>query len=83
MLPLPEYDNLTYKDLVEEALALMPGYDPSWTNHNPSDPGITLIELFAWLAEMLVYRTNRISDTQKIVFLKLLRGPEWKAGADL
>lgn len=82
-LPLPNLDDRTYADLVEEARALIPTYDPSWTNHNPSDPGITLIELFAWLTEMLIYRANRVPDQHLITFLKLLNGPDWQAGTDL
>jgi Baseplate J-like protein len=82
-LPLPNLDDRTYADLMEEARALIPTYDPSWTNHNPSDPGITLVELFAWLTEMLIYRANRVPDQHRIPFLKLLNGPEWRPGPDL
>ena len=28
---------------------------PEWTNFNRSDPGVTLLELFSYLAEMLAY----------------------------
>lgn len=82
-LPLPNLDDRTYADLLEEARSLIPGLYPRWTNHNPSDPGITLIELFAWLTEMLIYRTNRVPDDHLLVFLKLLNGPDWLPGPDL
>ena len=82
-LPLPNLDDRTYADLVEEARALIPTYDSSWTDHNPSDPGITLIELFAWLVEMLIYRANRVPDQHLITFLKLLNGPGWRVSTDL
>src|SRR5262249_13064007 len=49
----------------------------AWTDYNPSDPGITLVELFAWLAEMLVYRANQVTDAHVIAFLRLLGGPDW------
>ena len=68
---------------MEEARALISTYDPAWTNHNPTDPGITLIELFAWLTEMLIYRANRVPDQHVRVFLKLLNGPDWQPGSDL
>lgn len=71
-LTIPNLDDLTYNDLVEEALALLPRYAPEWTNHNPSDPGITLIELLAYFTEMLIYRVNRITNDNKINYLKLL-----------
>ena len=82
-LPLPNLDDRTYADLVQEARSLILTYDPSWTNHNPSDPGITLIELFAWLTEQLIYRANRIPDQHVRIFLKLLNGPDWQPGSDL
>ena len=44
-LNVPNLDNRTYDDLVEEALGMLPRYAPGWTNHNASDPGITIIEL--------------------------------------
>lgn len=77
-LQLENLDDRTYKDLVEEALSMIPNYAPGWTNHNPSDPGITLIEMFAYLTEIMIYRLNRVSDDNVRSFLKLLNGLEWK-----
>lgn len=71
-LSLPNLDDRTYADLVGEARALIPSMYPAWTDHNPTDPGIVLIELFAWLSEMLLYRINRIPDENYWTFLKLL-----------
>ncbi len=82
-LPLPNLDDRTYEDLVQEALGLIPTYAPEWTNHNPSDPGITLIELFAYLSEMLLYRLNRVTDANKLNFLRLINGPDWKPSEPL
>ena len=76
-LDLPNLDDRTYDDLMAEALRLIPLYAPEWTNHNPSDPGITLIELFAYLSEQLIYRQNRITDAARWQFIKLLNGSEW------
>jgi len=77
-IPLPNLDDRTYDDLVQEGLKLIPTYAPEWTNHNPSDPGITLVELFAYLTEMLNYRLNRVTDANKLAFLKLINGSEWQ-----
>ena len=77
-LTLPNLDDRRYADLVEEARALIPTHAPEWTNHNPSDPGITLIELFAWLTEMQIYRLNRITDNNIRTFLRLLNGRDWQ-----
>lgn len=71
-LPIPNLDDKTFDELFEEARSLIPRYAPAWTDHNFSDPGITFIDLFAWLAEMQMYRLNRINDQHKLKFLKLL-----------
>jgi hypothetical protein len=76
-IELPNLDDRTYEDLVQEALTLIPSYAPDWTNYNPSDPGITLIELFAYLSEMLIYRLNRVTDDNQYTFLKLLN-EDWQ-----
>ncbi|MFT3767551.1 MAG: baseplate J/gp47 family protein [Minicystis sp.] len=72
-IDLPDLDKRTYADLVEEAQGSIHLLYPDWTDHNPSDPGITLIELFAWLTEMVLYRTNRVTDRSYEVFLRILR----------
>lgn len=71
-IPLPNLDDRTYADLVAETRSLIPRYAPTWTDHNVSDPGITLIELFAWLTEALIYRLNRIPQASEARFLELL-----------
>src|SRR5512142_1709638 len=83
VLPLPDLDDRTFADLVDEARARIVTDDPGWTNHNVSDPGITLIELFAWLTEMLVYRADQVPDRHVRSFLKLLNGPDWIPGDDV
>lgn len=82
-LKLPNLDDRRYKDLMEEARGLIPTYAPDWTNHNPSDPGITLVELFAYLTEIMLYRANRVSGDNRKKFLKLLNGPGWTPGSDV
>ncbi len=73
-MPIPQLnlDNRTYEDLMEELRALIPKYCPEWTDHNASDPGITLVELFVWVAETLIYRTNRIPEESRWRLLQLL-----------
>jgi len=77
-IPLPNLDDRRFADLVVEARAMIPRYAPGWTNHNPSDPGITLVELFAWLTEQLLYRVNLVTDASTLAFLRLLNGPGWQ-----
>ncbi len=71
-ITLPNLDDRRYADLVEEVLSIIPVHAPQWTNHNPSDPGITLVELFAYLTEMLIYRLNRVTVENVIAFLTLI-----------
>ncbi len=82
-LQLPNLDDRRYTDLVTEARRLIPIHDPDWTNHNPSDPGITLLELFAYLTEALLYRLDRVTAENQRKFLKLLNGPDWTPSPDL
>jgi len=70
-IPLPNLDDRRWADLVEEGRSLIPVFAPEWTDHNVSDPGITLIELFAWVTEADIYRANRIPDLHKRKFLAL------------
>ena len=72
MIPLPKLDDRKWEDLVHEAVELIPKYCPEWTNHNASDPGITLLELFAWLIEVLLYRLNRVGEKNYLAFLNLV-----------
>ena len=72
-LPTPNLDDLRFqRDLVDEARRRIIRYCPEWTDYNLSDPGITLIELFAWMTEMLVYRLNRVPEKSHIQFMELL-----------
>ena len=72
MIPSPNLDDRTYKEIVDEAIRLIPHYCSEWTNHNPSDPGITLIELFAWMTEMMIYRFNKVPEKTYLALLDLL-----------
>ena len=72
MIPPPKLDDRSFNDIVEEAISMIPRYAPEWTNHNPSDPGITLIELAAWMTDLLIYRMNQVPDKNYVAFLNLL-----------
>lgn len=72
-LPAPNLDDLRFqRDLVDEARKRITTYCPEWTEYNLSDPGITLIELFAWMTELMVYRLNKVPDKNYIKFLEML-----------
>jgi hypothetical protein len=75
-IELPNLDDRSFADLREEGRNMIPALAPSWTDHNLSDPGITLMELFAAVTEQLIYRTNRVTAAHKNVFLRLIQPPE-------
>ena len=69
---LPVIDNRRYDDLVAELRTRIPRYTPEWTDFNDSDPGITLVQLFSWLGDMLLYRMGRVPELNYLKFLELL-----------
>ncbi len=72
MLPQILLDDVRFQELVSEARTRIVRHSPDWTEHNVSDPGITLIELFAWFTEILVYRINRIPERLQFGLLELV-----------
>src|SRR5262252_9416421 len=74
-ISLPNLDDRRYQQLVDESLARIPVHTPEWTNFNQNDPGITLIQLFAFLTESLLYRANQIPERNRRKFLQLLGVP--------
>jgi hypothetical protein len=75
MATAPVIDSRGYQELLDEALARIKVTTPEWTNFNRSDPGVTLVELFAFLTEALLYRANQIPDRNREKFLSLLGVP--------
>jgi predicted phage baseplate assembly protein len=73
-MPLPDIqlDDRTFEELIAEAKRRIPGYTPEWTDLNDSDPGITLVQLFAWLSEMIIWRLNRVPEKNFVKFLELI-----------
>ncbi len=68
----PVLDNRTFEELLRDARLRIPQYNPEWTDFNDSDPGITLLQLFAWLTEMMLVQMNRLPDLNYIKFLQML-----------
>lgn len=69
---LPSIDDRTWADIVAEARTRIPRYTPEWTDTNSNDPGMTLIELFAWLTEMQLFRLGRVPQLNYVKFLELV-----------
>lgn len=75
-MPLQEYfpviDDRPYDTLVAEARSRIPRYTPEWTDLNDTDPGMVLVQLFAWLSEMQLFRLNRVPELHYLKFLELI-----------
>ena len=71
-LPTPRLDDRSFQDLVDEAKQYIRMRCPEWSDHNVSDPGVTLIEAFAWMTDMLLYRVNQVPDLNFVKFLELI-----------
>ncbi|NJP43110.1 putative baseplate assembly protein [Actinacidiphila epipremni] len=71
-LPSPNLDDRRFQQLVDEAKRYVQQRAPEWTDHNVSDPGVTLIETFAYLVDQLLYRLNRVPEKNYLAFLDLL-----------
>jgi hypothetical protein len=74
-IKVPTIDDRSFQDLVRSALARVPVHTPEWTQLAHSDPGVTLVELFAFMAESLLYRSNRVPENSRLKFLSLLGLP--------
>jgi predicted phage baseplate assembly protein len=71
-LPSPNLDDRRFQHLVDEAKRYVQQQSPEWTDHNVSDPGVTLIETFAYMVDQLLYRLNRVPEKNYAAFLDLL-----------
>src|SRR5688572_18033810 len=73
---IPKIDDRRYEDIVTEARTRIsrytPEWTPVWTDLNDSDPGITLVQVFAWMSEMLIYRMSLTPELNYLKFLQLL-----------
>jgi predicted phage baseplate assembly protein len=71
-IPIPNLDDRRFQNLVDEAKRLVQKRCPEWTDHNVSDPGVTFIETFAYMTDLLLYRLNRVPDRNYLRFLELI-----------
>ena len=71
-LDLPELDDREYEALLDQATKLIPAYSDEWTDFNPHDPGITILEVLAWLTETHTYQLDQITEEHRKKYLQLL-----------
>ncbi|MGW0733017.1 putative baseplate assembly protein [Streptomyces sp. NPDC002851] len=71
-LPSPNLDDRRFQQFVDDAKRYIQQRAPEWTDHNVSDPGITLVETVAHMADQIVYRLNRVPEKNHLAFLDLI-----------
>jgi predicted phage baseplate assembly protein len=71
-LPVPNLDDRRFQDLVDDAKRMVQRRCPEWSDHNVSDPGVTLIETFAFMTDQLLYRLNQVPDRMYVKFLEMI-----------
>lgn len=69
---IPNIDNRRFDDIVAEARTRIPRYTPEWTDLNDNDPGIALVQLFAWMCDLLLYRMGQVPELNYLKFLQLV-----------
>lgn len=77
-LKFPDLAARTYKDILDEMVSSIPRYSEKWTNFNPSDPGITILEILAWIFDTNFYMINRIPEETYLNFMRLIAGASGK-----
>src|SRR5260370_28606499 len=80
-LLLPRLDDRSYDEILRETIARIPVHTWEWTPFTPSDHGVTLLELFAFMTDSLLYRCNLVPERNRLKFLQLLRIPLQPAAA--
>jgi len=61
-IPQVDYTSRDYAAIRDEMINLIPSLLPEWTSTDASDFGITLIELFAYMGDMLNYYIDRAAN---------------------
>ncbi|MFI7124739.1 hypothetical protein ACIBQ1_03545 [Nonomuraea sp. NPDC050153] len=72
-IPPLTLDDLTWARMTEAIRARIPSASlGQWTLHAPVDPGVALLELYAWLLEQRLYLLDQVPDTLVRGVLRLL-----------
>lgn len=71
-IEVPNLDDMEFEERVETAVRRLPAYDDGWTDYNPSDPGITILELLAQLSDTYTYQLDTVTDAHRRKYLHLM-----------
>ena len=63
-------DSAALESLAADFRRAMRTHLPEWTEMNESDPGVTLVEVFAFLAENLLFRADQIPERGRATSLR-------------
>ena len=72
MLKVPQLNDMTYEQIIQRAVSRIPSLTDQWTDFNSHDPGITVLQTYAWLVDMLNYYMDATGDVHVKKYLKLL-----------
>ena len=72
MLPVISLDDEQFEEIVEKAIKMIPNLYPEWTDYNVHDPGITMLEVLAWLKEIQQFHMDQIGPFHIRKYLMLL-----------
>jgi len=61
-IPQVDYTSRDYAAIRDDLISLIPKFLPEWTTTDASDFGITLIELFSYMGDMLNYYIDRAAN---------------------
>lgn len=71
-IDIPTLDDREYAEIIEDARRRLPAYSEAWTDHNVTDPGVTILELLAWLSETYIYQLDQITEAHRRKYVKLM-----------
>lgn len=62
----------TWKDTVGWLRQRIAAIDPEWSDHNLHDPGITILEMLAWMQQNQLYHGEQIGEEHRRKYAELL-----------
>lgn len=71
-LPIPIIDDRRFQDILDQVLRLVEQRCPEWTPWEPGDPGIAVLEAFAFMFDNLLYKLNQVPDAMYSHFLDMV-----------
>jgi hypothetical protein len=61
-VPSIDYTSRDYASILSDMTTLIPNFSPAWTNRDPADFGMTILELFSYMGDILNYYIDRAAN---------------------